>query len=157
MCQYPFYLLLFSHSWVNAHTLEFATKSTTGQTEELIESGTEEQQHLVRLLPPGGEEERGSPACCRAPNVLSCSKASVNASLLTSQTSILLPGTNNLLTFANMVPPAACLTRLIPTLSDSTLPRCFEDWGLSSSGTVCQSPSRKSTRSRFSLVCPATK
>ena len=107
MWHYPFYLLLFSHSWVNTLTLEFAIKSTTGQTEELIESGTEEeQQHLVRLLPPGGEEERGSPACCRAPNVLSCSRASVNASLLTSQTSILLPGTNNLLTFANMVPPA---------------------------------------------------
>ena len=92
MWQYPLYLLLFSHSWVNALTLELATKSTTGQTEELIESGKEEQQHLVRLLPPGEEEERGSSACCRAPNVLSCSQASVNASLLESHASILLPG-----------------------------------------------------------------
>ena len=92
MWQYPSYFLLFSHSWVNVLTLEFVTKSTTGQTEELIESGKEEQQHLVRLLPPGEEEERGSSACCRAPNVLSCSQASVNASLLESHASILLPG-----------------------------------------------------------------
>ena len=98
----PIHLILFFfYPCINSHNLESedVKESSVGGNET-----SQEEFHLVRLL--AGDGERASPPCCRAPNVLSCSLASINASLLADRASIFLPGTNGLLTFANMVPPA---------------------------------------------------
>ena len=104
MCFLLFYLYVISPTnAMSKVTKESSLEKNQTNKEDLDEIHSTEN-HLVLLLP--GDGERSSPPCCRAPDVLSCLPASINASLLAAGTGIHLPGTKNLLAFANMVPPA---------------------------------------------------
>ena len=104
MCFLLFYLYVISPTnAMSKDTKESSLEKNQTNKEDLDEIHSTEN-HLVLLLP--GDGERSSPPCCRAPDVLSCLPASINASLLAAGTGIHLPGTKNILAFANMVPPA---------------------------------------------------